>query len=106
MRIILVSAAAVVLAACGGAGARSQVVAAFYPLAFAAQTIGGPSLHVRNLTPSGAEPHDIELTPQEVAEIQRAKLVLYLSHGFQPAVEEAVHGAGEKRLDVLQGIGL
>ena len=106
MRIILVSAAAVMLAACGGAGSSSQVVAAFYPLAFAAQTIGGPSLHVRNLTPSGAEPHDIELTPQEVAEIQRAKLVLYLSHGFQPAVEEAVRGASEKRLDVLQGIGL
>ena len=106
MRIILVSAAVTMLTACGASGGGSQVVAAFYPLAFAAQTIGGPSLHVRNLTPSGAEPHDIELTPQEVTEIQRARLVLYLSHGFQPAVEEAVQGASEKRLDALQGIGL
>lgn len=106
MRIILVSAAVGLLTACGGAGGGSRVVAAFYPLAFAAQAIGGPSLDVRNLTPSGAEPHDIELTPQEVAEIQKAKLVLYLSHGFQPAVEKAARGAGERRLDVLQGIGL
>jgi zinc transport system substrate-binding protein len=82
------------------------VVAAFYPLAFAAQAIGGPSVHVRNLTPSGAEPHDIELTPKDVAEVQKASVVLYLSHSFQPAMEQAVRGAKGKRVDVLQGVDL
>jgi len=81
-------------------------VAAFYPLAFAAQTIGGPSVQVRNLTPSGAEPHDIELTPRDVAAVQRASVVLYLSHGFQPALEHAVRDAQGKRVDVLQGLDL
>jgi len=90
MRIVLVSAAGFLLAGCGGAGGGRQVIAAFYPLAFAAQTIGGPPLHVRNLTPAGAEPHDIELTPRDVAAVQRASVVLYLSHGFQPALEHAV----------------
>ena len=104
MRIVLASAAGFLLAGCGGAGGGRQVIAAFYPLAFAAQTIGGPSLHVRNLTPAGAEPHDIELTPRDVADVQRASVVLYLSHGFQPALEHAVRDASGKRVDVLRGL--
>jgi len=106
MRIVLVLALAGVVAGCRASGNRSQVVAAFYPLAFAAQAVGGPGLEVRNLTPSGAEPHDIELTPRDVAAVQRARLVLYLSHGFQPALEEAVRGAKGRRVDVLQGLTL
>jgi zinc transport system substrate-binding protein len=82
------------------------VVAAFYPLAYAAQRIGGPSFNVRNLTPPGSEPHDLELTPQEVAAIQDASVVLYLSHGFQPAVGEAVEQARGKKVDILAGLPL
>jgi zinc transport system substrate-binding protein len=81
-------------------------VAAFYPVAWAAAQIGGHDVHVHNLTPSGAEPHDIELTPKEVAEIQSARFVFYLSHDFQPAVADAVHGARGKTVDVLQGQSL
>jgi zinc transport system substrate-binding protein len=105
MRIVLVFAA-LLLAGCGSPERGRRVVAAFYPLAFAAETIGGPSVHVRNLTPSGAEPHDIELTPRDVADVQRASVVLYLSHGFQPALEHAVGDAQGARVDVLQGVGL
>jgi zinc transport system substrate-binding protein len=82
------------------------VVAAFYPLAYAAERIGGPSFHVKNLTPPGSEPHDLELTPQEVAAIQNASVVLYLSHGFQPAVSKAVEQAGGKKVDILAGLPL
>jgi zinc transport system substrate-binding protein len=108
MRIVLVAAAAALalLAACGSSSSAAkqiEVVAAFYPLAFAAQ---GPGVDVHNLTPTGAEPHDIELTPKEVAELQRADVVLYLSHGFQPAVEKAIEGASGKRVDVLAGVKL
>jgi zinc transport system substrate-binding protein len=97
------------VAGCGatnGSSGRTSVVAAFYPLAFAAEQIGGSKVDVTNLTPPGAEPHDIELTPKEVGRIQTADIVLYLSHGFQPAVEQAVDGASGKRVDVLEGIGL
>ncbi|HEV8459323.1 MAG TPA: zinc ABC transporter substrate-binding protein [Gaiellaceae bacterium] len=104
MRIVLVIAGVLFLAGCGPH--RGRVVAAFYPLAFAAQEIGGPGLRVENLTPAGAEPHDIELTPREVGDIQLARVVLYLSHGFQPAVEQAVKGAHGKTIDVLQGLRL
>jgi zinc transport system substrate-binding protein len=109
MRIVLVSLLVVAAAGCGpatGAKGKTTVVAAFYPLAFVAEQIGGPKVEVANLTPAGAEPHDIELTPGDVARIQTADLVLYLSHGFQPAVEQALGDARGKRVDVLAGLGL
>jgi zinc transport system substrate-binding protein len=82
------------------------VAAAFYPLAYAAERIGGPAFDVQNLTPPGAEPHDLELTPQEVARIQNASVVLYLSHGFQPAVSKAVEQASGRKVDILAGLPL
>jgi zinc transport system substrate-binding protein len=110
MRIVPVTVcAALLVAGCGvaaGAKGKQSVVAAFYPLAFAAKEVGGSKVDVRNLTPPGAEPHDIELSPGDVARIQTADVILYLSHGFQPAVEEAVSGGSGKRVDLLAGIGL
>jgi zinc transport system substrate-binding protein len=82
------------------------VVAAFYPLTYAAERIGGPAFDVQNLTPPGAEPHDLELTPREVARIQDASVVLYLSHGFQPAVSKAVEQARGQKVDILAGLPL
>jgi zinc transport system substrate-binding protein len=109
LRIVLAIGIVLIAAACGsssGSGGGTQIVAAFYPLAYAAEQIGGSSVHVRNLTPSGAEPHDIELTPRDVADLQGADVVLYLSHDFQPAVQKAVAEARGKRIDVLSGLPL
>jgi zinc transport system substrate-binding protein len=98
---------AVALTGCSSAGdGGKSVVAAFYPLAFAAEQVGGSAVRVQNLTPPGAEPHDIELTPRDVARVQTAAVVLYLSHGFQPGVEQAAKGARGKRLDALAGLNL
>ena len=107
VRIVLVFAVATILTGCdGGNGGKHTIVAAFYPLAYAAEKIGGPSFAVENLTPPGAEPHDLELTPREVARIEKANVVLYLSHGFQPAVSKAVEHARGTRVDVLAGLPL
>jgi zinc transport system substrate-binding protein len=107
VRIVLVFVVATNLAGCGGgSGGKRTVVAAFYPLAYAAEKIGGPGFAVDNLTPPGAEPHDLELTPREVAGIEKAGIVLYLSHGFQPAVSKAVEQARGTRVDVLAGLPL
>jgi zinc transport system substrate-binding protein len=114
-RTILVYLAVGILAGCGGdtrsadnAGSarRETVVAAFYPLAYLAQEIGGERVDVTNLTPAGAEPHDIELTPRDVENIRDADVVLYLGHGFQPAVEDAAAGASGKTVDLLSGVRL
>jgi zinc transport system substrate-binding protein len=93
--IILVCIAALV-AGCGEsslATGKTRVVAAFYPLAFAAQKIGGDKVEILNLTPAGAEPHDLEVTPSTVRELRGADLVLLLGHGFQPQLEKAAGGS-------------
>jgi len=89
-----------------GNGGRLKVVAGFYPLAEAATKVGGTLVGVQNLTPPGVEPHDLELTPDEIAAIQSADVVLYLSHGFAPAVEQAVTDAQGIRVDLVQGMSL
>jgi zinc transport system substrate-binding protein len=106
-RIVLtfVLAAALLTAGCGGAddrGGGPTVVAAFYPLAYAAERIADPGVEVHNLTPVGAEPHDLELSPRDVEELDAAEHVFYLGGDFMPALEDAV--TGEKRaVDLLAG---
>jgi len=70
-------------------GSGTSVAAAFYPYAYVARRIAGSHATVVNLTAPGAEPHDLELTPQQVAEVAEADVVVY-ERGFQPAVDDAV----------------
>ncbi len=96
-------------AGCGGSATddgRTDVVAAFYPLAYAAGQIGGDRVSVSNLTPPGAEPHDLELTARDVKLVRDADLVLYLGHGFQPGLEDAVAEREGPSLDLLDGQAL
>ncbi len=65
------------------------VLAAFYPLAFVAQQVGGDRVEVTTLTPKGAEPHDLELAPAQTRQIGEADLVLFQTR-FQPALDAAV----------------
>jgi len=110
-RRILTAAATALLATAGltacadGTGGASEpgrvdVVAAFYPLQFLAERIGGDTVAVSNLTKPGAEPHDLELNPRQVGQVVDADVVVYLS-GFQPAVDEAVEqNGGDRAFDV------
>jgi len=87
-----------VAAACASTGSAGtptrtpgqlRIVAAFYPLQFISQRVAGEHATVVNLTQPGAEPHDLELTPRQVASLTTANLVIY-EKGFQPDVDEAV----------------
>ncbi|WP_336028691.1 metal ABC transporter substrate-binding protein [Geodermatophilus sp. FMUSA9-8] len=105
------SATALLLTACGSgddAAAASDgvgVVAAFYPLQWAAERVGGDRVDVTSLTPPGAEPHDLELTPRDVASLTEADLVVYLQ-GFQPALDDAAAEAGDNTWDAGQAADL
>ena len=95
-------------AACADNGAaedagdgRTQVVASFYPLFEAAERVGGDRVQVRNLTPAGSEPHDLELNSSQVDSIEDAAVVLFLGQGFQPALEKAADRAKGMKVDIL-----
>ena len=94
-------------AACSSASSDppgTSVVASFYPLAEAAEQVGGADVRVTNLTAPGVEPHDLELTPDQMEAITTADVVLYLGGGFQPAVEDAINDAEGTVVDVSEGL--
>jgi zinc transport system substrate-binding protein len=108
VRVVLILALMPGLIGCAGdaANGRTSVAAAFYPLAYAAEQIAGDQVSVRNLTPPGAEPHDVELSARDVERIRSADVVLYLGSGFQPNFERAVKGADGEKVDLLRGLRL
>ena len=84
---------------------RIDVVAAFYPLQFVAEQVGGDAVAVTNLTPAGAEPHELELSARDAGRLQDADLVVYLD-GFAPALDDAIHDVGAAGFDVTAAADL
>jgi zinc transport system substrate-binding protein len=103
--LCVLAAAVPAAAGCGGSVSDDTIVAAFYPLAYAATQVAGPDAHVLDLTPPGAEPHDLELSPRDVGRVRDAALAVYAGDGFQPAVQQAVEGRSGPSLDVLAHAG-
>ena len=97
------------LAGCGGddtaaPSGKAEVVASFYPVAWLAEKVGGGDVSVRTLTEPGAEPHDLELTPKQVAHLTKADFAVYVA-GMQPAVDDAVEQhAKDKSLDAASAV--
>ncbi len=83
-----------------------QVATAFYPLQYVAERVAGDHATVVNLTQPGQEPHDLELTIKETADIAEADLVIY-EKDFQPTVDNAIdQNATGSTLDAAAVVGL
>jgi zinc transport system substrate-binding protein len=83
---------------------RIAVVAGFYALAEAAERVGGDLVVIDDLTPPGVEPHDLELTPDDVEAVVTADVVVLAGAGFQPALEDAAAQAQGVVVDVLDAV--
>jgi len=109
------AATALALSACSSTAPSSTsgakdgtltVMASFYPLQYLAEKIGGEHVTVTSLTPTGAEPHDLELSPKTVDALSSADAVIYLA-GFQSAVDEAIEQQAPKTvIDVSPAVQL
>ena len=109
---VLVATGAAVLSGCSSQAASTSdaptslsVVASFYPLQYVVERVGGADVSVTNLTKPGAEPHDLELAPQDLAALSEADLAVYLS-GFQPAIDDAIATTSTPNLDVRDAAAL
>ncbi|MGW7274974.1 metal ABC transporter substrate-binding protein [Streptomyces sp. NPDC054864] len=90
------------LSACSSSSAADKngdgklnVTASFYPMQYLAQEIGGDHVSVDTLTKPGVEPHDLELSPRQTADLGESDFILYLK-GIQPAVDDAIGQSGVK----------
>ncbi|WP_217166679.1 metal ABC transporter substrate-binding protein [Streptomyces sp. AC512_CC834] len=89
------------LSACSGDSAAAgntdkfDVVASFYPMAFLAEEIGGDHVSVTSLTEPGQEPHDLEISAKQRAQLEETDAALFLK-GLQPSADEAIAQSGVK----------
>ena len=101
----------VTLSACSDESGSAQskdgvptVATSSYALAYIAQAVGGDEVEVEDLSSTSGHAHNLELSPAQVQRLGNADLVIYLSQGFQPAVEEAIGQSGVASIDVLSAV--
>lgn len=91
----LLASAVLLTSACGAStppeanDGKLTIVVGAYPFEYAATSVAGDLANVSNLLAPGADGHDLELSPQQIATVGKADLVIYQS-GYQPAFDEAV----------------
>jgi zinc transport system substrate-binding protein len=85
---------------------KIQIVAGFYPLAYAAESIAGDLADVISLAGPGVDAHDLELTASDVAKITDADLVIYIPN-FIPALDAVIKTLdSSKVINATEGITL
>jgi len=114
-RAILLATAALLPCACSSEPSTSaavpaepdriDVVAAFYPLQFVTERVGGDAVSVTNLTPAGSEPHELELSARDAGHLQDADVVVYLD-GFAPALDDTIDDVDAHGFDVAAAADL
>ncbi len=112
-RLAVAIGATIALAATGCTGESSngegskdvpRVVVASYPLKYLALTVGGDQVVVENVAASAGDAHHLELSPAQAARVGDADIALYLSGGFQSAMEEAISVTGVHSYDALEAV--
>ena len=66
---------------------KIQVYASIYPIYDFAKKIGGDKIDVYNMTETGAEPHDFEITSKDMANLSKASLFIYNGGGMEHWVD-------------------
>lgn len=88
------------------AAAKLKVVASIYPMAEFCRAVGGTLIEVVQLVPDGAEPHDYEPSPKDLAGLGKAQVFVY--NGIvEPWAESALAALGKTSvINVMAADGL
>lgn len=84
-----------------GSAEKIEAVGTFYPLAHFAAQVGGSLVAVANITPAGAEPHDYEPTPQDIAKTYGAKVFVMNGGGVDAWAEKIAPDLKSKGVTVV-----
>lgn len=80
---------------------KLRVTTSFYPLYYFANQIGGEKINVTNITPAGTEPHDYQPTPRQIVQIERSRVFILNSGGFDTWAERMQESLSGKNIAVL-----
>jgi zinc transport system substrate-binding protein len=85
---------------------KIQVIASFYPFYEISKEIGGNNTTVTSVIPFGAEPHDWEISPQQITEIMAADVIIYNGIGFDAWLGQEEQFRNLLRVDVSKDLKL
>lgn len=81
---------------------ETQIVASFYPLAEFSRQVAGDLADVTTITPAGADPHEYEPTPRQIAQAFDADLFIYNGAGQDPWAEKIAEEVEQKGGKVIE----
>jgi zinc transport system substrate-binding protein len=88
-------------------GGKPLVVASFFPMYDFARQVAVDRAQVISLVPPGVHGHDWEPSPQDVAQVRRARVFVYNGAGFEPWVDKLIkEAAGSATVVVAASAGL
>jgi ABC-type Zn uptake system ZnuABC Zn-binding protein ZnuA len=83
------------------ADARINVVTTFSTLNSFVQGVGGDRVRVQNLVPVGASPEEYQPTPQDIATLSTAQLVVENGTGIEVWLQHTIQSAGNSKMQLL-----
>ena len=81
---------------------KISVYTSFYAMYDFAKKIGGDKIDLTNLVPSGTEPHDWEPTPSNMANIEKANVLIYNGAGMENWMDKVLNSIKNKELIVVE----
>ncbi|MGF9696354.1 MULTISPECIES: metal ABC transporter substrate-binding protein [Paenibacillus] len=88
---------------------KLDVQVSFYPMYEFTKNIAGDLADVHTLVPAGMEPHDWEPTPQDIASIEKADVLVYNGAGMESWIDQVKNTLSNDKLvqvEASQGIDL
>lgn len=80
------------------AGEKIYVYSSFYAMYDMANKIGGDKIRLANLVPAGTEPHDWEPSPNDIANLEKAGVLIYNGAGMEQWVDKVLNSISNKKL--------
>jgi len=97
-----------IIGGCGTASEQSsetkeqlKVYTGIYPLYDFAKHIGGDKIFVKNIVPAGAEPHGWEPSPQDVADISNADILILTGSGMEAWADKVLSVIDKNKVTVI-----
>lgn len=78
--------------------AKLNVEVSFYPMYEFTKNVAGDLANVHTLVPAGMEPHDWEPTPQDIASIEKADVLVYNGAGMESWIDQVTDSLSNAKL--------
>ncbi|MCM3496298.1 metal ABC transporter solute-binding protein, Zn/Mn family [Paenibacillus lactis] len=82
--------------------AKLKIKTSFYPMYEFTRQVAGDLADVENLVPAGVEPHDWEPTPQDMAGIADADVIVYNGAGMESWIDQVLDSVKDRDLKVIE----